>query len=269
MKAISVYFLTLFSLALLLASGPLWAAPPFDEVVKTPHNLLPARGLVDLKNVCLICHADEQVLEEEETRRGEETAATRGEPLAEAILPGRSVQESLAGPLWSPGSKDQTFTLINSLWTLQSTADRKPFGSSSACLGCHDGALARDVHEEQKGLLGTSATRERPLDHPTAVPYPRRPSGIFSTERPTPGSQRYWSIADRTGEGIAMPSGPVSDLFRLPNGVDPKDPTVVAMVVRTSYGIVHCDSCHNPHINQYPPFLRTPPRDLCFVCHDR
>jgi predicted CXXCH cytochrome family protein len=263
------YFLSLLSISWILVSGSLWAAPPFDEVVKTPHNLLPARGLVGFKNVCLICHADEQVLKEGEADRGEESAVPRGEGSNEGTVPGRSMQESLAGPLWSPGSKDQTFTLISSLWTLQSTVERKPFGSSSACLGCHDGALAKDVHEEQKGLDGTRMTRGRPLDHPTSIPYPRLPNGIFATERPTPGSQRYWSIADRTGEGITMPSGPVSDLFKIPDGVDPKDPSVVALAVRTSYGIVHCDSCHNPHINQYPPFLRTPPRDLCFVCHDR
>jgi len=260
---------SLLSAACILLSGSLWAASPFDEVAKTPHNLLPARGVVGFKNICLSCHTDGQVLKEEPANTPSEVPTSSSEAQVDAPGSGESAQTPMPGPLWSPSNKERAFSLASSLWTLERNVDRKPFGSTSACLGCHDGALAKDVHEEQKVLAAARTTKERPLDHPTAIPYPRRPNGIFATERPIPGAQRYWSIADRTGDGVVMPSGPVSNAFRLSDGMDPKDPMVAATVVRTSYGMIHCDSCHNPHINQYPPFLRTPPGDLCFVCHDR
>lgn len=259
----------LFRGGISLDEGSLWAAPPFDEVARTPHNLLPSRVIAELRNVCLSCHTDGQVLKEEVDRLQPESSASLGESGSDIpSLPG-AIQILPAAPLWSPSKKGQAFSLASSLWIIEDTADRKPFGSSSACLGCHDGALAADVHGERKSPDLIRTVREPPIDHPTGILYPRRPDGIFATERPTLASLRYWSVADRTGEGMLMPSGPVSSFFRLAEGIDPRDPIVTASVVRTSYGVIHCDSCHNPHVNRNPPFLRAPSRELCFVCHDR
>lgn len=263
------YLLSLLSIVAIFLGSSSWAAPPFDEVVRTSHNLLPSQGMMGVKNVCLSCHTDGQVFKEQEDHPGSEALASGQETPAESPAPAAVLQEPPAGPLWSTRNKDQFFSLASALWSMENNVGRKPFGSSSACLTCHDGALAQDVHGEGKALGEVRTIREPSLDHPTAIPYPRRTNGIFATERPTSGSQRYWSIANWTSEGVVMPSGPVSSYFRLPDGMDPKDPTVGAMVVRTSYGMIHCDSCHNPHVNKYPPFLRTLPRDLCFVCHDR
>lgn len=263
------YLLSLLSLAGILLGSFCWAASPFDEVVRTTHNLLPFRDMTGFKNVCLSCHTDGRVFKEQEDHPGSEVLTPRPETPAEPLPPAVALQKPPAGPLWSTRNNGQGFSLASSLWSMEGNVSRKPFGSSSACLSCHDGALALDVHGENKVLGEPRTTRERFLDHPTAIPYPRRPDGIFAPERPTPGSQRYWSIADRTSDGVVMPSGPVSSYFRLAGGMDPKDSAIGAMVVRTSYGIIHCDSCHNPHIDQYPPFLRTQPKDLCFVCHDR
>jgi predicted CXXCH cytochrome family protein len=66
-----------------------------------------------------------------------------------------------------------------------------------------------------------------------------------------------------------------------PIGV-PKPSTAVAgftafkTVVSTSAvnydaaGNVQCDSCHNPHDNTYPPFLKVDPVGgaICLTCHD-
>ncbi len=37
-----------------------------------------------------------------------------------------------------------------------------------------------------------------------------------------------------------------------------------------SQGLVQCDSCHNPHDNAFPPFLKINPAGgaICFTCHD-
>ncbi len=263
------YLLSLLSIVGIFLGSSSWAAPLFDEVVRTSHNLLPSRDMAGVKDVCLSCHTDGQVLKEQEDHPGSEALTSSPETPAAPSAPAAVLQEPSPGPLWSMRNKSQGFSLASSLWSLERNVSRKPFGSSSACLTCHDGALAQDVHGESKVLGEPRTTRERFIDHPTAIPYPRRPDGIFATERPTPGSQRYWSIADRTRDGVVMPSGPVSSYFRPPDGMDPKDPEVGAMMVRTSYGVIHCDSCHNPHVNRYPPFLRTLPKDLCFVCHDR
>lgn len=251
--------------------GPLWAATSFDEVAQTPHNLLATRVQVGLKEICLTCHTDGRGLEDE---TGKESLSAAQESLLgpSGGIPGEVPKQSPGStprPLWSAHQEGQVFSLISSIWTLQETTERKPFGSSSACLGCHDGALAADVHGEKGAVDQSVATGMRLMDHPTSIPYPRRPDGIFSTERPTPGSLRYWSIADRTVQGVVMPSGPVSAYFRIPEGADTQEPLMTSLVVRTSYGMIHCDSCHNPHLNRHRPFLRTSPQDLCFVCHDR
>jgi predicted CXXCH cytochrome family protein len=262
--------LSLLSIIGILLGSSSWAVPPYDEVVRTPHNLLPSQDKAGFKNICLSCHTDGQVFKEQEDHFGSEALASNPETPADLSPSTPVLPEPPPGPLWSARNKGQAFfSLASSLWRMETNTGRKPFGSSSACLTCHDGALALDVHGEGKVPGEPKTARDRSLDHPTAIPYPRQPDGIFATERPTPGSQRYWSIADRTGEGVVMPSGPVSSYFRLPDGMDPKDPAIGVMVVRTSYGIIHCDSCHNPHVNTYPPFLRTLPKDLCFVCHDR
>jgi predicted CXXCH cytochrome family protein len=263
------YLLSLLSVTGIFLGSSGWGAPPFDEVVRTTHNLLPSRGMAGFKNVCLSCHTDGQVLKGQENHPGSETLTPEPETPAGPSAPAATLQETPARPLWTTRNNGSGYSLASSLWRLENYVDRKPFGSSSACLTCHDGALALDVHGENKVLGEPRTSQKRFLDHPTAIPYPRRPDGIFATERPTPGSQRYWSIADRTRDGVVMPSGPVSTYFRLPGGMDPKDPSTGAMVVRTSYGAIHCDSCHNPHVDQYPPYLRTQPKDLCFVCHDR
>jgi predicted CXXCH cytochrome family protein len=271
------YLLGLLSIIVLLLGDPtsllqkgfagmsVGAAPPFDEVARTSHNLLAAREKMELSDVCLSCHTDGQLLREDNAGFPDSAQGMK----SELKVIGGSMVQNVSGPLWSPDTERRSFSLVSSVWSLKDTLDRKPFGSSSACLGCHDGALAEDVHGEKKGLKVTDNLSERPVDHPTSIPYPRRYDGLFVIDQPTPTSLRYWSIADRTQQGVSMPSGPVSTYFRPPAGLDPKDPLVGASVVRTSYGMIHCDSCHNPHVNQHPPFLRTPPEDLCFVCHDR
>jgi predicted CXXCH cytochrome family protein len=39
--------------------------------------------------------------------------------------------------------------------------------------------------------------------------------------------------------------------------------------VRSRDGKVACESCHNPHSDRYPPYLRSMPPDLCLVCHNK
>jgi predicted CXXCH cytochrome family protein len=129
-----------------------------------------------------------------------------------------------------------------------------------ACLGCHDGVLAQEIHQ--------SVTRNaKTFDHPSNVMYPRRPDGRFVPERPTANQYRYWSIPDLRDGNLILPTGPTSAVLA---GSAPTAPaTPPSHGVRTSEGMVQCSSCHNPHDNASAPFLRAPAQDLCFICHDR
>lgn len=257
-------FLFLLTTGLFLLGGVFvshaGAATPFDEVFETSHNFLTQKTRDRLSQTCLFCHTDGRVVKEISEAAGPEGPVEAPAPEA--------AENPAAPPRWNPKAPGGAFSRISAVWTLEERESAKPFGPSSACLGCHDGALASDVHREGREK-GPDVSQEQPLEHPTAVPYPRRPNGVFTTERPTPGARRYWSIADRTTEGISLPTGPTSRYFQFPEGLDPQGAAVKTTMVRTSYGIVHCDSCHNPHMNRHTFFLRTTPRDLCFVCHDR
>lgn len=222
------------------------AATPFDGVVTTPHHLAfsPAES-------CLLCHTDGPGL------------PTSGEP---------------DRPQWAQKSRIMPFTL-DTQPMLDVEPDYHPFGPSTACLSCHDGALAVNVHGvspevERRG----GNTDGRMMDHPDSILYPRRPDGAFQTERSPPHISRYWSIPDRAAvyshgqqapDRMEMPQGQVSTYLLKASGLASVGPETAPLLVRTSAGRIYCDSCHNPHTNRFAPFLRGTPKTLCLVCHDR
>jgi predicted CXXCH cytochrome family protein len=151
-------------------------------------------------------------------------------------------------PLWQRGAKAYAVSLAVG-------------GSSTACLGCHDGVLGQEVHQ-----MGTPKAPK--FDHPYDVVYPRRANGKFVPERPMVNQYRYWSIPDLRDGDLVLPTGPTSSLLTVPAGAA-SGTTPGVYRVRTSDGRVQCDSCHDPHDNGSAPFLRAPAQDLCFICHDR
>ncbi|MEK7280106.1 MAG: cytochrome c3 family protein [Nitrospirota bacterium] len=230
----------------------------FDDVIKTKHNM----G-IKKEDACIACHTSG--MPKSETKK-EESSGIVNEKLN--IVP---------PPLWikKAGNSNPEYPFS------QDTKGRdiKPFGPSYDCLSCHDGALAKDVH----GLGGTRAGSEifdprldaqaldgkNPFDHPTSIIYPRRPDGVLDAKNPTVNQFRYWSIPDRDEKGVTMPTGPTSRYFEIPQGTDAKDPYIDALQVRTFKGVIHCDSCHNPHTDKNSSFLRVPIKSLCLSCHDR
>lgn len=249
-------FTILISLTLILS----WAMADgiFDDVVKTKHNM----GLKK-EEACITCH-------------------TSGIPQS-GISKEKSngiVSEKLKivpPPLWIKKAGNDNSEYGFSPDT--KGRDIKPFGPSLDCLSCHDGVLAKDVH----GLGGTRANGEvidprleaialegkNPFDHPTSILYPRRPDGVLLSKNPTVNQLRYWSIPDRDEKGVTMPTGPRSRYFEIPQGVNTGDPYIDALQVRTFKGVIHCDSCHNPHTEKNGSFLRVPIKSLCLSCHDR
>jgi len=79
---------------------------------------------------------------------------------------------------------------------------------------------------------------------------------------------RYWALPDRHADGLTLPTAGASSYLDLPEGKI-SSPEMLSGLVRTSSGMVQCDSCHNPHSEKIRPFLRLPSATLCLVCHNR
>jgi len=98
-----------------------------------------------------------------------------------------------------------------------------------------------------------------------SITYPRNTDGQFVGTETTITQLRYWSIPNRTQNGIDLPTGPHSKYLV----VTPEKENSSSMLVRTTAGLVECASCHNPHNNDKSAFLRESGHTLCLICHNR
>jgi predicted CXXCH cytochrome family protein len=183
-------------------------------------------------------------------------------------------------PAWDQNTSIKTFLPLPVTEAVRSNRGLdplKPHGPSFDCLGCHDGVLGADVHQLGQVSGRTEArvlemqsvlNAPRPTDHPDSILYPRRPDGEMSSDRPDPSLQRYWAIPDRDENGTTLPTGPTAAALNLQN-IDTSDPAQTSNLIRTFLGVIHCDTCHNPHVNANRPFLRLPAKDICLACHQR
>ena len=224
-------------------------SPGFDDVAFSKHNIHAYGEDSSLEEVCQACHY----------KKGDGAGGA---------------------PMWDPGNALRSYEILHLVRAWQSknrNHEAKPFGPSYTCLTCHDGILGDNVHSS--GLSGTSPgvgsnvklpfqSEVRSRDHPNTVAYPRRPNGTLVGEVANPRLSRYWSIPDRNGHGVVLPSGPKSAALGLQN-LDLEAANASSKLVRTFMGVIHCDTCHNPHLNELRPFLRVPQKTLCLVCHDR
>lgn len=228
------------------------AAEPYDAVLNSPHNFFARSELPIGSRVCYGCHA------EGPARAGAvQPPAAAGEAPPPAVLPpGHAATDGTPPPLWQREARPYASTSIAPSASRSAGAG----SASTACLGCHDGVLGQEVHQG-------GAPDARSFDHPFNVVYPRRANGQFVPERPTVNQYRYWSIPDLRDGALVLPTGPTSSL--LVASAPPTGETAAAPTVRTSEGMVQCDSCHDPHDNGSAPFLRAPAHDLCLICHDR
>ncbi len=187
--------------------------------------------------------------------------------------------EPSAAPLWDPSKKSGPFPVDYPPTQSQrrkNSLESKPVGPSFKCLSCHDGVLGNNVHTGgfsntgKKGSFGDDASESsiRPSDHPDSVIYPRSASGRLISESTEPKLKNYWSVPDKQGDVVVIPTGPTSAVLGLQD-ISPDDFIGASRLIRTYEGMIHCDSCHNPHNNENRPFLRLPHKTLCLACHDR
>ena len=273
------------------------AGNQYDEVEQTVHNILPPSGSFTLKDLCLSCHVDGQIY-------------IPGMPASqeEASLP---VFPVFSGPreqkpAWERDTIIKSYDIPQS-WPLpKHLSPDLPFGASADCLGCHDGAIAADVHSgnERKGKdgatpltnlfdrleakLGTNPIRRSAIpDHPISVVYPIEPDGTQVVESLVSSQKRYFPIPDLQDDQLVLPSAKASEFYARTPGNPPSpskpgeggvsstarefatDPAEQFRLIHTTFGVIHCDSCHNAHSELHAGFLRDTSPELCLVCHDR
>lgn len=226
------YILTALYLTSLAFLPQSLLADYYDTVLITKHNF----GL-EGRDACIICHTLNPDISADTTTLDTTLSA-------------------MNQPLWDDTQSDTNSFSIE--------APLEEFGTSLNCLSCHEDITGTHSSEEEGSASSTSG-----YSHPIGIHYPRLPNGTLITSSLLKKYERYWSVPDKTTDGMILPSGPTSDYLQIPPDADPNDPLVVTRLVRTTYGKVECDSCHDPHTNLFPPFLRANPKKLCLVCHNR
>ncbi len=243
-------------------------ASPLEAVNQTRHNLI-AAPMAEGTNSCTICHTDGLP---GQTHVDDQSEAPK-EKAVKVVQP---------PPLWDKSHSETTYTTQQTL-PLKEHPYNHPTGPSLVCLSCHDGALGTDMHginvdnprigaTANVPFNGMSGVRGAPplsrVDHPISIRYPRRPDGRFTPLNPTVTRSRYWALPDQQANGLVLPTSNTSSYLDLPqenlSSVDH-----LSTLVRTTGGMLECDSCHNPHNESVRPFLRAPAATLCLVCHDR
>jgi len=141
-------------------------------------------------------------------------------------------------PLWNKNISGTTYTLYNS-----STLDAipgQPDGSSILCLSCHDGTIA----------LGEVVSRTTPIDMTGFMPSKSNLTTDLSNDHP---------ISFTYDAALAASDGQL------------KTPPLTSQAVLDHNSKLQCTSCHDPHKETNPKFLRASNEfsDLCFLCHDR
>lgn len=206
-------------------------------------------------------------------------------------------------PIWNRFVDPTGFTTYDQLGSTSLDAAIEPIGSVSiACLSCHDGTQAMDslINDPGSGAenwafrAGAWSGQAAPVggrigpvtvitnlgkdlrdDHPISVQYagggysqanphgPGRDPDFHQAETKYIGSERVWWVNTKSVGGT-------SDFEKS----DMKLYTRVAtrgVFVGEPQPYVECASCHDPHVDYNPLFLRIDPvgSAVCLTCHNK
>ena len=266
-----------------LAMGVFGTQDASAQIASTKHNLgSSALGTVNMRTsgtaeICVFCH----------TPHGADSTA--------------------AVPLWNrtlPVSS--SFTTYNSLGTSSLDGATAPVGSVSvACLSCHDGAAAINVVINAPGsgsvamtgtwtggsggvngtgnMVGTTTLLGKNLqnDHPIGIPF----AGGMLAGNATPftaGTIAAGSMRDPDFKALSWANQNGMNVWWVETGTAGRQKTDLPLYTRTGspssggtlagdQGFVECASCHDPHTNVNPTFLRVSNAGsgLCLTCHTK
>jgi predicted CXXCH cytochrome family protein len=141
-----------------------------------------------------------------------------------------------SAPLWNHTQTGVTaFTMYDS-GTMDADTTGQPGAISLLCLSCHDGTVGLDA------LAGNSSTN-------------------------------YIGAGGLVGTDLSY-DHPIGIDYSADGSMNPDTTTVVGGTIASEMlfaGNVECASCHDPHDNQYAPFLvmSNGGSDLCLTCHDK
>lgn len=245
-------------------------------VFNTKHNLTvrgvnAASNFTGTREICVFCH----------TPHGGDAAA--------------------AAPIWNRRSEPGSFQTYDQIGTTTLDSHVEPVGSVSlACLSCHDGTQAMDtlVNEPGSGVqvpgffngrwTGQASTVEGRIaspyrvtnlgkdlinDHPIGVQYA---GGGYSLTSPAgPGIDKDFHQASSE----IMGTGRVWWVNTL-DGSAAFERTDMKLYTRVASAgafagdpqpYVECASCHDPHVDEHPTFLRIDPKGsaVCLTCHNK
>lgn len=135
------------------------------------------------------------------------------------------------------------FSYVSFEGLLDMTADPQPTGNSLLCLACHDGTLGSRSAGSRSGLLGSCGNCH--VDRLAGGLEPRFTKDLRNQH---PVSVYYDPTLDPSFSSVAEVEAAGLVLFD---------------------GKVQCMTCHDPHTNVAPPFLRTTDsgEGLCLICH--
>jgi len=267
---------SLVELGCLVLGLLLVAAPATAGVFNTKHNLgamgiNAASNFSGTREICVFCH----------TPHGGDASA--------------------AVPLWNRNIDPSGFQTYDQLGTTTLNASIEPVGSVSvACLSCHDGTQAmdslindpgsgRDVYAFRNGMwkgqastvggrIGppgviTNLGKDLTNDHPVGVQFAgggyslTNPSGpgndpdFNQPESQIMGTSRVWWVNSREG---------TAEFERTDMKLYTRTATRGAFVGEPQ-PYVECASCHDPHVDENPTFLRINPAGsaVCLTCHNK
>ncbi len=210
---------------------------------------------------------------------------------------------SAAVPLWNRHLDPNGYQTYDQLGTTTLDAAIEPVGSVSiACLSCHDGTQAMDsvINEPGSGTdvpafsngiwsgqaasvngrLGpttviTNIGKDLTNDHPIGVQFA---GGGYSASNPGgPGSDSDFHQADTKFLGTTRiwwvntnTEGATSDFEKTDMKLYTRIGTV-GVFPGEPQPYVECASCHDPHVDYNPTFLRIDPSGsaVCLTCHNK
>ena len=261
-----------------------FASPPaLAQIAATKHNLGSTGTGVNkfsgTGEICVFCH----------TPHGADTSA--------------------AVPLWNRTmAAPSTYTTYNSLGTSSLDGATAPVGSVSlACLSCHDGVQAMNtvINAPGSGLTGDTAWTtgvwsganqtagkitsvanlgvDLKNDHPIGIQYG---GGMPAGGAYTTGTIVDGGFKDADFKGVSYASLNGQPVWWVDTGTAGRQKTDMQLYTRTgttsvnqdgsvgpvlagAQAFVECASCHDPHTNANPTFLRIANTGsaVCLACH--
>jgi len=207
-----------------------------------------------------------------------------------------------AVPLWNRYLQPGGFQTYDQMGTTTLDANVEPIGSVSlACLSCHDGTQAMDALLNEpgsgrdhpgfssgqwsgqaaggvQGRMGstdvvTNLGKDLTNDHPIGIQFA---GGGYSIVNPEgPGKDPDFNLAESQNMGVSRVWWVNTNV---PGGTTKFERTDMKLYTRIATNgayagqpqpFVECASCHDPHVDYNPTFLRIDPAGsaVCLTCH--